>query len=630
MDELIQLLQSFGLEISDEALAHVTEDTDEGAAARASLFVGLDDSRLGELQTALFELFDSTRDADVVDIEALEAIADAGEAIRLEDGSRQEQAQADAERVADLERRLRPEPPAASDQTDDDADGADDADDAGDSGDDAGTSDADSGDDSSADGADASVDEPELVTAAVPPAAPRRVPLQALAAQRRQANTPDPSDSGEPARQVVLTAGGDIPGVTAGQPLDDLTAVAAAVRQRLQAVDGILPEGQKVIVARARNVYPEERQLDRENTDRNIARVEAVVAAAVEAFLDGEEGTMDALAAAGGRCGPLPARFDIETLGTDARPIASGLASFTDARGGVRFVPGPVLSDVDIAGSDAAVSQWTNAQDTAAVNDAGTRKAIQRIVCADEVTVEDYAVVKRLLVGTSLARTNPERLRAFIDLVNVAHARMAEGLLLTRIKSVLATQGGESGQVLGSRRDLLAEWFKAAWAIRNHYRMGDAEALQLIIPDAVIAHNQIDGVRQMPGDQRDRMTRDEVVSELRAIGVDVIISPDFPAHLAPAQTAGAQLRDLPAPIEWAMFPMGTLGYVDGGEFDLGFSAGTPIRDTASLAANDYQLFGENWETVAKFGGAQVIWGRTMVAPTGEVAGTVDVTVDTAS
>lgn len=603
MDELILLLQSFGLD------------------ADAPDYSTLTDEQLAELQTALFALFDETRDADIPDLELLEAIALGGEAIRLEDADRQEQAAADATRIAELEQQLRPA--AGSDPADPEAD-PDPADPA-----------ADPEAEPAADPADPEAD-PEDVAAGDPVAvaaaavAPRRVSLTQLAQQRRAANTPNPADAGEPDRQVVLTAGGDIPGVTAGQPLEDLTAAARALHQRVQAVDGILPPGQKVIVARARNVYPEERQLNATNTSQNEQRVEAVVAAAVEAFLDGQEGTMDALAAAGGRCGPLPARFDVETLGTDARPIASGLASFTDARGGVRFVPGPVLSDVDIAGSDAAVGQWTNAMDTAAINDAGTRKAIQRIICADEVTVEDYAVVKRLLVGTALARTNPERLRAFIDLVNVAHARMAEGLLLTRIKSELAVQAGESGQVLGSRRDLLAEWIKAVWATRNHYRMGEAEAIQLIIPDAVIAHNQVDGIRQMPGDQRDRLTREEVVGELRAIGVDVIISPDFPAHLAPAQTAGAQLRDLPAPIEWAMFPMGTLAYIDGGEFDLGFSAGTPIRDTNTLAANDYQLFGENWETVAKFGGAQVIWGRTMVCPTGEVATTVDVTCDTAS
>lgn len=625
MDELIQLLQSFGLDISDEAIANLLADTDEGAQARGAWFADLDDERLGELQTALFALFDSTRDGDTPDLEAIESIADVGEAIRLEDGARQEQATAAAEEIQRQEQRLRP--PAAEDETptepepeepepEEPAEPAD--------------------PEAAAPEQPAEEPEPEAVAAAV---TPRRASLEQLAARRNARHAPDPADAGEPERQVVLTAGGDIPGVTAGQPLDDMTAVARAMRERVQAVDGILPQGQKVIVARARNVYPEERVLDSTNVQLNEQRVEAVVAAAREAFLAGEEGTMDALAAAGGRCGPLPARFDVETLGTDARPIASGLASFTDSRGGVRFVPGPVLSDVDLTGSDAAISQWTDAMDQAAINDAGTRKAIQRIVCADEVTVLDYAVVKRLLVGTALARTNPERLRAMIDLVNVAHARMAEGLLLARIKSgvvgtgsavTISTHGGESGQVLGSRRDLLAEWIKTVWAIRNHYRMGEAEALQLIIPDAVIAHNQIDGVRQMPGDQRDRLTREEVVGELRAIGVDVIISPDFPAHLAGAQVHGAQLRDLPAPIEWAMFPMGTLAYIDGGEFDLGFSAGTPIRDTASLAANDYQLFGENWETVAKFGGAQVIWGRTMVAPTGEVAGTVDVTVDSAS
>jgi hypothetical protein len=605
MNELIELLERFGLD------------------ATSPDYTTLSDEQLAELQTELFALFDATRDGDTPDLELLEAIALGGEAIRQEDSSRQEQAEADATRIAELEQQLRP----AAEGDDDAGDGSDDAEgDAGDedAGDDAGEG--EGADD--AEGADAGT--PVAVAAAATPATPaRRVPLSDLAANRTRGQAPT-ADGPAESRQVVLTAGGDIPGVTAGQPLEDLTAAAHALRNRLQAVDGILPEGQRVIVARAHNVYPEERQLTRTDTERNEARVEAVVASARDEFLAGREGTVDALAAAGGRCGPLPARYDVETLGTDARPIASGLPSFTDARGGVRFIPGPVLSDVDLTGTDAAVSQWTNAQDTAAVNDSGTRKAIQRIVCADEVTVEDYAVVKRLLVGTALARTNPERLRAMIDLVNVAHARMAEGLLLTRIKSVLATQGGESGQVLGSRRDLLAEWIKAAWAIRNHYRMPEAEVLQLIIPDAVIAHAQIDGVRQMPGDQRDRLTREEVVGELRAIGVDVIISPDFPAHLAPAQTAGAQLRDLPAPIEWAMFPMGTLSYIDGGEFDLGFSAGTPIRDTATLAANDYQLFGENWETVAKFGGAQVIWGRTMVAPTGEVAGTVDVTVDSAS
>lgn len=630
MDLLIQLLISFGLAVTDEALANITDPGDEGAAARATYFGELDDARLEELQTAMFTLFDETRDADVPDIELLEAIALGGEAIRLEDGARQDQATADAQRIAELDQQLRP--PTASDTGDgDDADSSDgDADESG-AGDDEGesTGGGNEGATETGDGSDEAANdgEPVAVAAAV---TPRRVALSDLAAHRRAANTPDAADGGEPSRQVVLTAGGDIPGVTAGQPLEDMTAVAAALRERVLSVDGILPQGQKVIVARARNVYPEERQLTRTDTERNEHRVEVVVAAAIEAFLDGGEGSLDALAAAGGRCGPIPARFDQDTLGTDARPVASGLLSFTDARGGVRFVPGPVLSDIDITGSDAAVSQWTNAQDTAAINDPNTRKAIQRIICADEITVEDYAVVKRLLVGTALARTNPERLRAMIDLVNVAHARMAEGLLLTRIKLALATQVGESGQVLGSRRDLLAEWIKAVWGVRNHYRMGEAEALQLIIPDAVIAHNQIDGVRQMPGDQRDRLTRDEVQGELRAIGVDVIITPDMPAHMAPAQVAGAQLRDLPAPIEWALFPMGTLAYVDGGEFDLGFSAGTPIRDTASLAANDYQLFGENWETVAKFGGAQVLWGRTMVAPTGEVAGTVDVTVDSAS
>lgn len=594
MDELIQLLQSFGLD------------------ADAPDYTTLTDEQLADLQSQLFALFDTTRDAEVPDLELLEAIALGGEAIRIEDEARQEQAIADAARVAELEERLRPATPA-------DSAPAADAD-AGDEGD-------DGSDDPATDAADEAdeADEPVAVAAAAQPVSPRRVSLTELARTRRPANTPTPADAPD---RVVITAGGDIPGVSAGQPLKDLNAVSRALLQRLGAVDGTaLAPGQKFQVARLRTEYPEERHLDRTNVERNVERFEAVVAAAVEAFRSGETGPIDALAAAGGRCSPLTARYEQDVVGDDARPIAAAFPSF-QSRGGVRFIPAPTLVDIDTVGSDGAVGQWTNTDDTNALNGEPT-KPIQRIECGDETTVEDYAVTKRLLVGANLARTSPERVRAYIDLVNVAWARYAEQLLLNRIKA-LSTQVMEDLQVLGSRRDLLAVWIKAAWAIRNRERMAEDEPLQLIVPDAVIAHAQIDGLRQLPGDQRDRITREEFVGEMRAINVDPIITRDMPAHLAGAQAAGAQLVDLPSPINWAMFPMGTFAYLDGGEFDLGFTAGTPIRDTATLAVNDYQLFAENWENIAKFGGVGSIWGRTLVCPTGATSATTDVDCGEAS
>ncbi len=597
MDELIQLLQSFGLDADNPDYTTLT------------------DEQLAELQTALFALFDETRDADVPDLELLEAIALGGEAIRVEDAARQEQATADAARIAELEQQLRP---AA--EGDDPADPADPE---------ADPADPDADPEDPADPADPEdVTDPAEPVAVAAAATPRRVSLSQLAAQRRAANTPTPADAGNDTARVVITAGGDIPGVSAGQPLEDLDHAARALLARLAAVDGTrLAPGQKFQVARLRTEYPDERQMSRSNVEQNLARYEAVVASARQAFLDGDTGSFDALAAAGGRCSPLTTRYEQDTVGDDARPIAAAFPSF-QGRGGVRFIPGPVLTDIDTAGADGAVGQWTNTDDTNALNGEPT-KPIQRIDCGDETTVEDYAVTKRLLVGANLARTSPERVRAMIDLTNVAWARYAEQLLLDRIKA-LSVQSMEDLQVLGSRRDLLAVWIKAAWAIRNRHRMAEDEPLQLIVPDAVIAHAQIDGLRQLPGDQRDRITRDEFVGEMRAINVDPIITRDMPAHLAGVQTAGAQLVDLPSPINWAMFPMGTFAYIDGGDFDLGFTAGTPIRDTATLAVNDYQLFAENWENIAKFGGPESLWGRTLVCPTGTTAATTEVDCGEAS
>jgi hypothetical protein len=294
-------------------------------------------------------------------------------------------------------------------------------------------------------------------------------------------------------------------------------------------------------------------------------------------------------------------------------------------------MPAPTLASIQAStglAAGSAVSVWTMADDLAALNGQPT-KPIQRVVCGSETTVELYAIVERLLVGTVLANTDPERVRAFIDLVEVAQARLADGRLLSRIKG-LSTQAMEDLQVLGSRRDLLAVWAKAAWAIRNRHRMDVSEPLQLIVPDAVVPHAQIDGLRQLPGDQRDRITREEFVAEMRAINVDPIITPDMPAHLAPVQVAGAQLVDLPSPIEWAMFPMGTFAFLPGNTLDLGFSAGTPIRDTTTLNVNDYQLFAETWENVAKFGAVESLWGRTLVCPTGTTSSTTEVDCGEAS
>lgn len=606
MNRLLELLRSYGV------------DVDSIDATNPDLsgldLTGLDDEQLAELHGKLLDLFDEVRDGDTVDLEALQAIAATTEALTAEDNTRQEQAEAAAAEIAELERRIRPDGSADGDgEGDDDAGG-----------------DTEDSDDGEGDPADTEDREAEAVAASA--ATPRRLSLSRLAAQRQPGNEPDPADADTPS-PVVITAAGDIPGVSAGQHLDGLGSVAEAFQAKAKAVDGTrLAPGQRFHVAKLRQEFPDERRLSDTDAKGNVAKVEAVVASAVEAFRSGsrpDHTGFESLVAAGGLCAPLTARYDQDVVGTDARPIRDGLGATFEGRGGVRWIPAPTLADVDVDGSDAAVGVWTMDDDENALTESPT-KPIQRIVCGSEQTVEVYAITKRLLVGNVLARTFPERVEAMITLTGVAQARLAEQRLLTRIKALSTQVALDSPQVLGSRRDLLAVWIKAAWALRNRLRLDLREPLQVIVPDAVIAHFRTDGLRQLPGDQRDRLTVDEVIGELRAIDVEPIITPDMPAHMAAAQAASAQLRDLPAPIEWAMFPMGTFGVVDGGELDLGFQAGTPVRDSDLNAVNDMELFGETFENVAKFGANQSIWGRTAVCPTGTTSGTTEVDCDEAS
>lgn len=609
MDKLLELLRSYGIDTDAETTDYST----------------LTDEQLAELHGKLLDLFDEVKAEETIDLPALQQIADVSEALQTEDDTRQEQATKDAAELAELEKRLGREPKA------EDGEGEGDGAEGGD-GDDAGA-DGDAGDgDGTEEGAsdDAGADLESVAAAATP--APRRLSLAQLAAARQKRNEPNPADHTD-ASPVSIRAAGDIPGISAGNELDGLHDVADAFAAKAKAVDGTnLAPGQRFHVAKLRQEYPDERRLSDTDAKGNAVKVETLVASAREAFLDGaaeQGGGFEGLVAAGGLCAPLTARYDQDVVGSDARPIRDGLGATFEARGGARWIPAPTLSDIDVDGTDAAVGLWTMADDTNAL--AGQpHKPIQRIVCGSEQTVEVYAVTKRLRVGNVLARSFNERIQAMVTLAGVAEARLAEQQLLVRIKALSTKTALDSPQVLGSRRDLLAVWIKAVWALRNALRLDLREPLQLIVPDAVVAHFRIDGLRQLPGDQRDRITIDEIYGEMRAIDVEPIISPDMPAHMAGTQAANAQLRDLPAPIEWGLFPMGTFGVVDGGELDLGFQAGTPIRDSDLNAVNDYELFAEQWENVAKFGANQSIWGRTAVCPTGTTSSTTDVDCDEAS
>ena len=67
-------------------------------------------------------------------------------------------------------------------------------------------------------------------------------------------------------------------------------------------------------------------------------------------------------------------------------------------------------------------------------------------------------------------------------------------------------------------------------------------------------------------------------------------------------------------MEWAIFPEGEFLHLDAGTLDLGI-----VRDSTLNSTNDFQIFGENFENVARIGPAQAaLWVTSTVAANGEV------------
>ena len=73
------------------------------------------------------------------------------------------------------------------------------------------------------------------------------------------------------------------------------------------------------------------------------------------------------------------------------------------------------------------------------------------------------------------------------------------------------------------------------------------------------------------------------------------------------------MDDFPDAIQWAIFPEGEFIHVSMPNLELGI-----VRDSTLNSTNDYQIFGESFENVARLGPAQgALWVTSTVCPSGE-------------
>lgn len=402
---------------------------------------------------------------------------------------------------------------------------------------------------------------------------------------------------------VAITAGADIQGIAPGSNLPSMNAVAEAFSIRLKAMGRTSGgDGEQHTVASIATQYPDSRTLSMGSSgEGNWEKIQSVV-------------SPQALMAAGGLCAPVEVRYDVFGLGVTDRPVKSALATFSADRGGIRYITPPVLTD--LAGS---TSLWT-VQDDIDASTVGAPDPVKpciRVACGAETTVLIDAIPLCLTFGNLNARAYPEMIARHNELGLVQHARFAETRLLTRI-GTLSTAVTAARQ-LGTARDFFVQVDRAAAAYRNRHRTAPDMPLRVILPAWFLNLLRSDVVQQLPGDGQDETFAlvDATINRwfaVRNINVSWTLDGES-GQILGAQAPGA-LNAWPGTLVWYLFAEGTFLFLDGGTLDLGI-----VRDSTLNGTNDYKMFLETFEGVAKVGLESLRISSTIV-PDGSSRGTV--------
>jgi hypothetical protein len=372
---------------------------------------------------------------------------------------------------------------------------------------------------------------------------------------------------------VAITAGADIPGYTAGSTINDMTEVAQAMEKRIHSLRRVNGgDGEQHIVASITTQFDEARTLTTD-AEANSAKISAFAADS-------------ALVASGGHGAPFEVKYDIFGLGsTTVRPVRDSLPKFQADRGGIRFVTPPSFASGDYAN---AVGVWTAAVD--AEPDGDTKNSLT-VSSAAELTATTDAVTLQLQFGNLMTRAYPELIARHNELALVEHARQAEVNLLTKIGN--ASTAVTTSSLIGFGRDFLVQIRRAAVAYRSRHRIDAGTQLKAIVPDWVIDAMAADLTLSMPGDGTIALSKAEIEGYLSNSNVSLVASPD--QNYFGAQGAAA-LLEFPDSFSWYLFAEGTFLFLDGGTLDLGI-----IRDSSLVGTNDYKMFVETFEGLAKVG-----------------------------
>jgi hypothetical protein len=433
------------------------------------------------------------------------------------------------------------------------------------------------------------IDEPEAVEE--PPtetepivAAAKPVPRRSRPARSRASA---PAVVEEPMAPLLAAAGAANKRI--GDAFSSEEDLARTMIHRRNQFGDNMPDGaENVGIAKLdwRDLYPE---------DRHLGGSEELVASAIKAVVN-EKAIRDrfdarrkadagSLVASGGLCAPVTPYYNLAMISVAERPVRAALPAFAADRGGIRNA-----RPANLAAITSGVGALTAGQDAA-----GATKSCQSIDCPPFVETDVEILYHCLRFGNLGARTFPERVAQWNNLVLAAHARLGEQVLLSGIDAA-STAVTANTLGLGASADLLSQVLVAAAGMRSRHRMAPDAVLRAMFPMWVLDLLVGDVYRSQF--ERFDMTKERFVSLLRAGGVEPTFYIDSAVNrqqIFGVQNAGA-LLNYPQTVTWYLFPEGSFLYLDGGILELGL-----VRDSVLNSTNDFEIFGESFENVAFIG-----------------------------
>ena len=327
---------------------------------------------------------------------------------------------------------------------------------------------------------------------------------------------------------------------------------------------------------------PDDRKLS-----HNIGQSQRVL----DSVLSDDATNFEAVAAAGGICGPLEAVYTIPEIGSLARPIRdSALTRFgVTTRGGIRYIPADRPSRTSMG--DGTVV-WTEANDVSPSSPA--EKPCIHVDCTDECTAKVDAITACATVGNLAAIFSPEQWQTALHQLRVAHARLAEQNLLAGIDAGSIAATLDASTLGGAIPGVLGAVDRAVAAIRSRERLSESTGFRAIFDGWILQVLRGHFTRQAPAGQTGAPgVADAAIRTWFANrGVTATFTADDSVYAA--QTAGA-LLGFPSTTTVRVYPEGTWLYLDGGTLDLG----TQIVDSTLIKTNDRQAFMETFEGTAK-------------------------------